>query len=65
MRTTLTVDDDGATALKREVRKCRGRTFKDTGYACDTTSSAKLLPLFDLRLRASVELADGMGCESK
>lgn len=68
MRTTLTVEDDVATALKREVRKS-GRTFKDTvndvlrrGLNSQVAaSSADALPLLDLRPRAGVNLADGMG----
>lgn len=67
MRTTLTVDDDVATALKRLVRES-GRSFKDTvndvlrrglsPQAAEVSGSS--LPLLNLRPRAGVNLSDAM-----
>jgi hypothetical protein len=68
MRTTLTVDDDVATALKRLERES-GRSFKETvndvlrrglnPQAAHVTDSG--LPLLDLRPRPGVNLGDAMG----
>ena len=68
MRTTLTVDDDVVTALKRSMRES-GRSFKDvvnealrrglSPAAPDSVPPA--LPLLNLLPRPGVNLADGLG----
>lgn len=67
MRTTLTVDEDVAVALKRAAQ-ASGRSFKDTVNEAlrrglsPTRESAQVseLPLLALRPRAGVNLADSM-----
>lgn len=68
MRTTLTVDEDVAVALKRAAQ-ASGRSFKDTvnealrrGLSpASPPQPVSQLPTLALRPRAGVNLADSMG----